>query len=224
MCRLFALHAGRDRVPATFWLLDAPDSLAAQSHKNPDGTGIGVFGAGGEPTVSKQPLAAFADADFATAAHDLVGTTFLAHVRYASTGGLTVDNTHPFLLQDRMFAHNGVVLGLDRLDGRLRELGVADQVRGQTDSERVFVLVTAEIDRAGGDVRAGLTAAVGWIAECLPLYAVNVILTTATDLWALRYPASHELYVLERTAGRPLEGAVRPDPRQVRVPWPAAGR
>ena len=41
MCRLFALQAGRRVVTATFWLLDAPDNLAAQSRRNPDGTGRG---------------------------------------------------------------------------------------------------------------------------------------------------------------------------------------
>lgn len=200
MCRLFGLHAGRESVPATFWLLDAPDSLEFQSHANPDGAGIGVFGPGGVPTLTKQPIAAWQDSAFATAAHELRGTTFLAHVRYASTGALTVPNTHPFLLQDRLFAHNGVVFGLDELEARLAEYGVADLVRGQTDSERVFALITAEIDRHDGDVEAGLVAAVGWIGRTLPLYAVNIIMITATDLWALRYPASHELFVLQRSA------------------------
>ena len=46
MCRLFGLHAGHP-VDAEFWLIDAPDSLAAQSHRNPDGAGIGAFGADG---------------------------------------------------------------------------------------------------------------------------------------------------------------------------------
>jgi glutamine amidotransferase len=32
MCRLFGLHAGTP-VSATFWLLDAPDSLAEQSRR-----------------------------------------------------------------------------------------------------------------------------------------------------------------------------------------------
>ena len=43
MCRLFGLTAGTVRVPATFWLLDAPDSVEAQSRRNPDGSGIGFF-------------------------------------------------------------------------------------------------------------------------------------------------------------------------------------
>ena len=48
MCRLFGLHAGAAPLAATFWLIDAPDSLAAQSHRNPDGAGIGVFDAEGQ--------------------------------------------------------------------------------------------------------------------------------------------------------------------------------
>ena len=137
MCRLFGLHAGRDPVRATFWLLDAPDNLAAQSRRNPDGTGLGVFDADGHPDLRKQPMAAWEDRAFHCEAHQMIGTTFLAHVRYATTGSLEVANTHPFLQDNRMFAHNGVVQGLPDLDRRLGELGVSDLVAGQTDSERV---------------------------------------------------------------------------------------
>ena len=201
MCRLFGLHAGDTAVPATFWLLDAPDSLSAQSRRNPDGAGIGVFGADGSPVLDKQPLAAWQDAEFAAGARHLRGTTFVAHVRYATTGAHLLVNTHPFLLDGRLFAHNGVVKGLPELDARLAELGVSELVQGDTDSERIFALVTAEIRRHGGDVGAGLTAAISWVGERLPVYAVNLVMTTATDLWAVRYPATHELYVLERPAG-----------------------
>jgi predicted glutamine amidotransferase len=201
MCRLFGMHAGARAVPATFWLIDAPDSLSEQSHRNPDGAGIGAFGVGGELTLSRQPIAAWTDTEFATAAHQLRGTTFVAHVRYASTGGLTVANTHPFQQAGRLFAHNGVVLGLADLDARIGALDATDLVRGQTDSERVFALITAETARCDGDVTAGLTAAIGWVIDNLPLYALNLVVSSATDLWALRYPATHELYVLDRPAG-----------------------
>lgn len=93
MCRLFGLHAGRELATATLWLLNAPDSLSEQSRRNPDGTGVGVFGPDGRPIVDKQPMAAWEDKEFATEAHELRGTTFIAHVRYASTGGTTLENT-----------------------------------------------------------------------------------------------------------------------------------
>ena len=201
MCRLFGLHTGTRAATATFWLLGAPDNLAAQSRRNPDGTGIGVFDAAGRPRVRKEPIAAFCDSEFATDAHALTGTTFVAHVRYATTGGRTPENTHPFLQDGRIFAHNGVVHGIDLLDDRLAALGAADLVAGQTDSERVFALITAAIRARGGDVRAGLLDAVSWLADNTPIYALNILVATATDLWALRYPDTHRLYLLDRRDG-----------------------
>jgi glutamine amidotransferase len=199
MCRLFALAAAAP-VRAAFWLLEAPDSLAEQSRRNPDGYGLAAFEAG-EWDVDKEPVAAYADADFRREATESVAPRFVAHVRYASVGAHRLENTHPFLRDGRVFAHNGHIGGLDRLDA---ELG-ADlaHVRGDTDSERFFALATREIEARGGDAGAGLTAAARWIAAELPLFALNCILATADGVWALRYPATHDLLVLERAAGGP---------------------
>ncbi|MGK4585635.1 class II glutamine amidotransferase [Kitasatospora sp. HPMI-4] len=199
MCRLFGLSSSPKRTRATFWLLEAPDSLSDQSHRDPDGTGLGFFAADGTPQVDKEPIAAYQDRAFAEEAREVESATFLAHIRFASTGGLTARNTHPFEQDGRLFAHNGVVGGLDQLEAHLatdRSL-----VFGDTDSERVFALITREIRANGGDITAGITEAVRWIAGNLPLYALNLILTTPTELWALRYPDTHELYELVRTAG-----------------------
>jgi glutamine amidotransferase len=198
MCRLFGLHAGRHACTATFWLLNAPDSLSEQSRRNPDGTGLGVFDEHGQPQLHKEPMAAWRDAEFATDAHHLTGTTFIAHVRYATSGSLDVHNTHPFLQDGRLFAHNGVLEGLDAIDERLREFGTDDLVLGQTDSERVFALITGSVRARDGDVTAGLVDAIGWLAANVPIFAVNILLSTATDMWGLRYPDTHKLYVLDR--------------------------
>jgi glutamine amidotransferase len=198
MCRLFGLHADRRVVTATFWLLQAPDNLVEQSKRNPDGTGLGVFEADGTPVVHKEPVAAWQDCEFATEAHELTGTTFIAHVRYSSSAAVELRNTHPFLQDRRIFAHNGVVTGLDVVDTRLHELGVDDLVHGETDSERVFALITACIRNHDGVVTSGIVDAVGWLAETVPILALNVLLSTATDMWALRYPETHELYMLDR--------------------------
>jgi glutamine amidotransferase len=222
MCRLFAMHAGTNVVSATFWLLDAADNLAQQSRRNPDGTGLGVFDADGRPDVRKQPIAAWHDVDFATEAHHITGTTFVAHVRYATTGAHDAVNTHPFSQDGRIFAHNGVVEGLDVLDERLRDVGTADLVLGQTDSERVFALITATIRSRRGDVTAGLVDAMRWLAANVPIFAVNVLLSTATDVWALRYPETIELYVLDRREGELPSGLalrskrIRADAEQLR--------
>lgn len=203
MCRLFGMSAGMRLARATFWLLGAPDSLSEQSHREPDGTGLGWFDAGGSPQVSKQPLAAYEDADFARQARAVASTTFLAHVRFASTGELSERNTHPFEQHGRLFAHNGVIEDLPTLE---RHLGAAiDLVEGETDSERFFALITAETASRNGDLAAGISAACSWIAANLPIFAINFVLSTADGLWALRYPQSHPLYVLEREPGEALE-------------------
>ncbi|WP_062344768.1 class II glutamine amidotransferase [Herbidospora yilanensis] len=198
MCRLFGLSAAPHRTKATFWLLEAPDSLTAQSHHDPDGAGLGFFDRG-EAHTHKAPIAAYEDRCFAHDAKEECSATFIAHVRYASTGGLERRNTHPFKQDNRLFAHNGVVEGLDRLEA---ELGPdRSLVKGDTDSERVFALITREIRANGGDVSAAIVSATRWIADELPLYALNLVLTSDTQMWALRYPETHELYVLERHAG-----------------------
>jgi predicted glutamine amidotransferase len=193
------MSSGRVASRATFWLVDAPDSLDAQSAANPDGTGIGVYDAGGRPEIFKQPLAADHDLDFVREARDLESTTFVAHVRHASQGGISVRNTHPFTMDGRIFAHNGGLGDLPALEAHLGD--DLTLVEGDTDSERLFALVTREIRAAGGNVAVGLTSAITWVVEHLPVYALNVILTTDDGLWAVRYPETHSLYLLVAAAG-----------------------
>ena len=210
MCRLFGMHAGKTPVKATFWLLTAPDSLSKQSRREADGFGIGTFDRQGRPAVEKAPIAAYEDKAFAAEARDLSSITFVAHVRYASTGGNLKVNTHPFEQDNRLLAHNGVVEDLDLLEARLRRLGAMELVKGDTDTERVFALITAEARSNGGDIEAALVSALAWVAENLRLFAVNIILTTGADVWAVRYPDTHPLYVLELGESDPKQGMRTP--------------
>jgi predicted glutamine amidotransferase len=199
MCRLFGLTAGTTRVRATFWLLDAPDSLEEQSRRNVDGSGIGFFDSTGEPVVDKQPEPAFRDEEFIHEAKQAQSTTFVAHVRWATAGGRTVQNTHPFVMHGRIMAHNGGFGELARLEEQLG--GYRDLVLGDTDSERYFALITQQADAHDGDVGAGIEAAARWIGAHLPVSSLNTIVVTGGELWALRYPAQHALHILERPAG-----------------------
>ena len=210
MCRLFGLTAAPNRVHARFWLLEAPDSLSQQSRKNADGTGLGIFNAEGVPVLDKQPIAAYEDLAFAGEARHLTSTTFIGHVRKASTGAPAPQNTHPFAMEGRIMAHNGAIGDLPKLEQQLGDHLAL--VQGDTDSERMFALITGCTERHDGDVSAGIAEAVAWLAANIPIYAINLILTTPDGLWALRYPETHELYVLEREAGgthgsRPLHAS-----------------
>lgn len=210
MCRLFGLTAGGHRIHATFWLLDAPDSLEVESRRNADGTGLGYFTATGRPVVTKQAVAAYRDPPFIRAAIDARSTAFVGHVRWASTGVPAERNTHPFSMGGRIMAHNGSFGELAALEERLgayRRLVV-----GETDSERYFALITQEIRARGGDVSAGIVAAARWIAQNLPVWSLNTVVIAPGQLWALRYPEQHSLHVLERpavpTAGMTLRSAI----------------
>jgi glutamine amidotransferase len=199
MCRLFAMSGGAREVQATFWLVDAPASLLLQSDAQPNGVGLGTFTQDGTPEVYRKPVAASRSQTFIAGAQRVRSRTFVAHIRLATAGEPLVENTHPFEQHGRLFAHNGIVGDLPEL--RRRVGSYADLVRGSTDSELYFALITRRIDEAGGDVSAGITAAVQEVARELPLFSLNLVLATPGELWALRYPESRELWILERSLG-----------------------
>ena len=205
MCRLLGLTAGREPISASFWLLDAPDSLEVQSRRNADGSGIGFFDPSGTPVLDKQPEAAFQDVEFTREAKQARSPVFVAHVRWASVGGRTVQNTHPFAMQGRIMAHNGGFGDVGRLAEQLGSY--RDLVLGETDSEHYFALITQQIDAHGGDVGAGIAAAAGWIAARLPVSSLNTVVAAPGELWALRYPGQHALHIIERPAGASVPAA-----------------
>ncbi|MBC7462574.1 MAG: class II glutamine amidotransferase, partial [Thermoleophilia bacterium] len=205
MCRLFGM-ASRDRpVTARFWLLDALDSLVVQSRREPDGSGLGWFDVHGAPMVQRDPVPAWRDPQFSHLARTVSSRRFVAHVRYASTGAVDMRNTHPFVQEGRLFAHNGVVEHLDLLRAELGDdLAL---VHGDTDSELTFALVTRETRAADGDIAEGIRRAGEWIAEHLPVYAWNIVIATEDELHALRWPDVHELWWLDREPGGHRPGA-----------------
>jgi glutamine amidotransferase len=199
MCRLFGLTAGDVRVHATYWLLDAPDSMEVESRRNVDGSGLGWFDVDGRPIIDKAPEPAYRDPDFVRDAVSAESSSFVGHVRWATTGVRRTENTHPFTMAGRVMAHNGGFGDLGLLEA---ELGDAmAEVLGDTDSERYFALITRETARHDGDVGAGIAAAAGWIGRHCPVSSLNTIVATPGQLWALRYPATHALHVIERPAG-----------------------
>src|SRR5919199_3226457 len=135
MCRVLGCVA-KERLSLRHELLDAPNPLIHQSEEHDSGWGVAVysFGDGEEPSCLRFPEAAFTDAEF-EAATKLRGRIFNAHVRRATMGGLTPENTHPFCLGEYSFSHNGTILNFPRLLGR----GVR-RPAGQTDSEAFFNL------------------------------------------------------------------------------------
>lgn len=201
MCRLFALHAGERDVAAEFWLLDAPTSIARQSERNADGYGMAALTARRGMILIRNPVQASEDPAYHHVARRLDAAEILVHLRYASTGNVSLVNTHPFSQDGRLFAHNGVVGDLERIEARLGPNRA--MVMGDTDSERFFALITLAIREAGGDVRAGITAAVREVAADYELYSLNFVLGDIGHIWALRYPEHNPLHLHARPQGGP---------------------
>ena len=194
MCRLFGMNAGVNEVHVTYWLLGAPDSLLVESHRNPDGTGIGWFDSAG-PHVAKQPRSAFDDPLFSQEAAAIDACTLVTHVRAATAGHDALQNTHPFEVDGLIVAHNGGFGDLDAVDAELGQW--AAQVHGDTDSERYAALI-AKYAHDLGDPGAGLAAAANWLADNVPMYSLNAVVIAKGNLWALRYPDQRALHMAKR--------------------------
>ncbi len=206
MCRLFGFNSGAEPIHAEYWLVDAPDSMSVQGKRNPDGTGIGWFTADGQPQMDKEPMSAPKDSAFARDARKVDTDLLVSHVRMTllpknrMTGlgqdHLAVD-THPFLIKDRLMAHNGGFGDLAKVEEHLGDY--MQYVHGHTDSERYAALVAKETDANGGDVGKGIAAAATWLSQNVPMYSLNCIVVADGQLWALRYPDQRSLHIVTRT-------------------------
>lgn len=147
------------RVRVTFCLLEARTVRRIRAGREPDRTGAcSPRTARRGSTSSHWPAATTGGSP---KAKERESATFVAHIRYASTGGLDPHNTHPFEQRGRLFAHNGVTGDLPTLEGELGDS--RDLVRGDSDSELFFTVVTKHTDGHGGDVGAGLAQ---WRGGC----------------------------------------------------------
>ena len=200
------MNAGTAEVHVDYWLVDAPDSILVESHRNPDGTGIGWFGADETPHVDKQPRSAFTDSPFSQEAKSVSARTLITHIRAATAGHDAIENTHPFVVDGLVMAHNGGFGDLAEVDAQLGSY--ADRVKGQTDSERYAALIAKFAADNAGDVGVGLAAAANWLADNVPMYSLNCLVATAGNLWALRYPDQRALHVARRRID-PATGAMR---------------
>lgn len=203
MCRLLGVVGNRE-VDVVFSFVGARRSFVEQSRSNPDGWGIGWF-EGGVPRVFKESLPLYlSDMEVVRSVRSRV---IVAHVRFATHGGRSLENTHPFVYGGYLFAHNGVVDRsglLELLEPRYRGL-----LRGETDSEALFYYIVQTIEDVG-DVVGGIVEAVRSLVERGVWFtSLNSLLATSDALYVLRYarsdPSYYTLYVLRRPSGTDLE-------------------
>jgi glutamine amidotransferase len=141
MCRLFGF---RSTVPSQVHrsLLLETNALQQQSLDHPDGWGLAYY-VGGQPQVARGLASAYHDKDFENLCEFVSSQTVVAHVRKASVGELSIENTHPFEHGPWIMAHNGTIPDFESVRP-VMEAGIAPHYRagidGDTDSERLFGL------------------------------------------------------------------------------------
>jgi glutamine amidotransferase len=120
-----------------------------------DGWGIASFMAGAPRYVgrSERPVHLDPSYDSAVNTFDTLETPniLIAHARRGSEGSRSLENTHPFIGEGLVFAHNGTV--------KKFEPNTRHRAKGQTDSERLFMSLLDRIEE-GMNLRSAVKALV----------------------------------------------------------------
>ncbi len=210
MCRLYGFRAN-EPTKVECSLVHAQNALMKQSRADREGLthghGWGVAAhPDGVPFVEKQVWAAYHGEHFKKTAARIYSKTVIAHVRRATVGPPSIENTHPFVHGIWLFAHNGTVPAFDKVRDRLlAELDSLHrtEIRGSTDSEHVFrYLMTLWEHRPQQPLmetlRIGLERIIGWCREIDPSQpiALNVLWTNGEQMVGSRL--NRTLWYLER--------------------------
>ncbi len=156
MCRFIA-YLGKP-IMADELLLKPANSLVHQSYHagempemlNGDGFGVGwyVHSINELPGLFRAITPAWSNRNLHYNAPLIRTNCLFAHVRAATEGGTTEDNTHPFSFEQFLMMHNGGIPQFQRIRRKLLLLlndEIFNWIKGQTDSEHVFALLMQHI-------------------------------------------------------------------------------
>ncbi|MGZ8409245.1 MAG: class II glutamine amidotransferase [Hyphomicrobium sp.] len=192
--------------------MHAQNALITQSFKDRSGTshlhgwGLAIY-QGQDPHIERQARAAIQDEGFRRAAARAYSDTVLAHVRRATIGGVTVENTHPFCYGTWTFVHNGTLPNFNELRPKLLATMTPEHrasIRGETDSEHIFHMLLSVHEAMPAlslvdTLRLGIGRIVAWCQEigCVARIGLNVLLTDGARLVGSRW--GRTLYYVERS-------------------------
>ncbi len=217
MCRLLGIVAS-ELTEFGLGLTEAPRCLAKLSREHRDGWGIAIHRADADERwlLHKGTEPAVDDHRFHELAARSRGHLLVAHIRQKTVGPTRLENTHPFVSDGWVFAHNGTIQHQDGLRAgcsgrRLREIS------GDTDSELFFAYLLTRMDERGlvrlepgarelrGAMREELTDLLDVVTAELRaqrIGAFNFLLSNGETTFAHRFGRS--LFLLERAPGAPV--------------------
>jgi predicted glutamine amidotransferase len=211
MARLIGYMANRaDRLRDAFHQERA--AIAGLPADSRGAWGVGFY-QGDEVLHKKQPTPDGSPVDWSAITANLRTDCVIAHVRQATVGGFSVDNTHPFRLRQWLFAHVGTISAFDEVHEKLRA-DLPDflrrNIRGSSDSEVFFHWILAGLHERNqleaqtpnaSTVVEAIAYAVnkidGVVGTSRPTSTLNMILSNGRSMYALRHGGPFG--VIERT-------------------------
>ena len=224
MCRWLAYSGSPIHLDEV--LFNTDNSLIDQSLRsadkstttNGDGFGIGWYGKRETPGLYRDIRPAWNDTNLQALAAQIESPMFLAHVRSTTGSPVQRTNCHPFIFQNWLFVHNGLINGYEKLR---RDLLFAISpilfpfVLGSTDSELMFLLaLTFGME---GDVKTGIARTAGLIEQLAEQYDIDDALqmtlgiSDGDSLYAVRYSTAGESRTLYHSANRDTTLEIAPD-------------
>jgi predicted glutamine amidotransferase len=157
MCR-FVAYLGKPIIIDEV-LLKPANSLVHQSYSagemsetlNGDGFGLGyyVHQISERPGLFRSITPAWNNSNLLYNASLIQTDCLFAHIRAATKGGISENNTHPFHFGQFLMMHNGSVPKFSRIKRKLLSL-LSDElfhwIQGQTDTEHIFALFMQYLD------------------------------------------------------------------------------
>jgi len=180
---------------------------------NGDGFGVGWYGLNGDkPALYRSVEPAWHDRNLKDISQHIVACTVFAHVRAASPGIGSVQQTncHPFRYGNWLWMHNGAIRGFSTVKRDLLyrvDPALFSSVEGTTDSEAFFYLaLTFGLEE---DPPRAVARAVGYINKVGKENGVDnpiqmtVAVTDGTLMWAFRYSSEGNSRTLYYSTDRP---------------------
>jgi predicted glutamine amidotransferase len=185
MCRLFGIIADKQISPYYYLSEGVDHPFRFFGKQNPDGCGIGYY-TDGKPDVSnKWREPAHKNPNYVNASKRITSNIIISHVRLASTGKKSPENSHPFAYDNWLFVHNGTVSCYKNLKLKLEQKYV-DNIKGGTDSEVYFHWILQNITLKNNIIE-GIRTAVEYIkTNCKISTGLNFILSDGHSLYGYR--------------------------------------
>ena len=151
MCRFIA-YIGKP-IMAEELLIEPKNSLLQQSHSalesemtvNGDGFGLGWYNLSirREPALFRSIRPAWNDENLKYNASVIKTNCLLAHIRAATEGGVSIQNSHPFHYKEFLMMQNGGIKDFSKIKRRLinrLDEEIFQWIQGQTDTQYIFAL------------------------------------------------------------------------------------